>query len=83
MRVTPWGTRLGGENFAGGCLGSGAQSLRASVTSMNPARRVSEGWPVKLPRTIISSRSEGTRSRSTWFMICAMAAATLRRKRSA
>jgi hypothetical protein len=51
MRVMPWGTRRGGENFAGGLAGSGAQSLRASETSMKPcaqgergmARRVGDG----------------------------------------
>ena len=30
MSVTPCGTRRGGENFGSGCVGSGAQSLRAS-----------------------------------------------------
>ena len=48
IRVTPWGTRRGGENFGSGCFGSGAQSLRASETSTNPARSVSDGCPVKL-----------------------------------
>ena len=54
-----------GELWAADVLGSGAQSLRASETSTKPARRVSEGWPVKLVMVSISSRREGTRSRST------------------
>ena len=65
MSVTPWGTRRGGENFGSGFFGSGAQSLRASETSTNPARSVSDGWPVKLVMVSISSRSDGTSSRST------------------
>src|SRR2546425_5468905 len=32
IRVMPWGTRRGGENFGRGFLGSGAQSERASET---------------------------------------------------
>ena len=38
---------------------SGAQSLRASDTSTNPARSVSEGCPVKLVMVSISSRKRG------------------------
>src|SRR4051812_44756623 len=45
--VMPCGTRRGGSNFGRGFAGSGAQSLRASETSTNPARSVSDGWPVK------------------------------------
>jgi hypothetical protein len=45
--VTPCGTRRGVENFGSGFAGSGAQSLRASPTLTNPARSVSDGWPVK------------------------------------
>ena len=48
-----------------GWFGSGAQSLRASDTSTKPARSVSDGCPVKLVMVSISSRSEGTSSRST------------------
>src|SRR6267378_3156273 len=43
IRVMPWGTRRGGENFGSGFFGSGDQSERASETSTKPARRVSEG----------------------------------------
>ena len=55
-----------GANFGSGCAGSGAQSLRAWPTSTKPARRVSDGWPVWFEMVSISSRSEGTRSRSTF-----------------
>src|SRR5437762_8421546 len=82
MRVTPWGTRRGGENLGSGLLGSGAQSLRASDTSTKPARSVSEGCPVKLVMVSISSRSDGTSSRSTWEKTRAISLATLRRNRS-
>src|SRR5262249_42128865 len=64
MSVTPCGTRRGGLNFGRGFLGSGAQSLRASETSTKPARKVSEGCPVKFVMVSISSRKDGTRSRS-------------------
>ena len=60
--VTPCGTRRGGENFGSGCAGSGAQSLRASETSTKPARKVSDGCPVKFEMVSISSRSDGTSS---------------------
>src|SRR5216684_1131488 len=83
MRVMPWGTRRGGENFGRGFFGSGAQSERAWETWTKPARSVSEGWPVLLLMVSISSRSEGTRSRSTWEKRRAISSATLRRKRSA
>src|SRR5882762_10461401 len=43
IRVMPWGSRRGEENFGSGFFGSGAQSERASETSTKPARRVSEG----------------------------------------
>src|SRR5215467_11227684 len=43
IRVTPCGTRRGGENVGTGWSGSGAQSLRAFETSTKPARRVREG----------------------------------------
>jgi len=82
IRVTPCGTRRGGENFGNGLLGSGAQSLRASDTSTNPARKVSEGWPVKFVMVSISSRSEGTKSKSTWEKTRDISSATFRRKRS-
>src|SRR5262249_4882352 len=36
-------------------------------TSTKPARRVSDGWPVASEITSISSRSDGTSSRSTWL----------------
>ena len=65
MSVIPWGTRRLGSNLGSGCAGSGAQSLRAWPTSTKPARRVSEGWPVWFEIVSISSRSEGTSSRST------------------
>src|SRR5438445_755937 len=81
-RVTPWGTRRGGENFGNGFCGSGAQSERASETSTKPARSVSEGWPVLLLMVSISSRSEGTSSRSTSEKMRAISWQTLRRKRS-
>ncbi len=64
------------------CSGSGAQSLRAVDTSTKPARNVSEGCPVKLVMVSISSRSEGTRSKSTLEKTRAISMATLRRKRS-
>src|SRR5216684_4397437 len=83
IKVMPWGTRRGGENFGRGSFGSGAQSERASATWTKPARSVSEGWPVWLLMVSISSRSEGTRSRSTSEKMCAISCATLRRKRSA
>ena len=76
ISVTPCGTRRGGENFGSGCSGSGAQSLRASETSTNPARSVSDGWPVKLLMVSISSRSEGTSSRSTCEKTRAISCAT-------
>src|SRR5439155_6514451 len=63
--------------------GSGAQSERASDTWTKPARRVSEGWPVWLLMVSISSRSEGTSSKSTSEKMRAISWATLRRKRSA
>ena len=44
---------------------AGAQSLRASPTITNPARSVSEGWPVKFVIVSISSRKLGTSSTST------------------
>ena len=81
--MTPCGTRRGGENLGSGFVGSGAQSLRASETSTNPARRVSDGCPVKLVMVSISSRSDGTSSRSTCENTRAISFATLRRKRSA
>src|ERR1700742_3480344 len=83
ISVTPCGTRLGGENFGSGFFGSGAQSLRASLTSTKPARSVSDGCPVKFVIVKISSRSEGTSSRSTSPKIRAISIATLRRMRSA
>src|SRR5467141_4998113 len=83
IRVTPWGTRRGGENLGKGFFGSGAQSERASETSTKPARKVSEGWPVWLLMVSISSRSEGTSNRSTSEKMRAISWATLRRKRSA
>ena len=52
-------------------------------TSTNPARSVSDGWPVKLVIVSISSRSDGTSSKSTCESIRAISCATLRRKRSA
>src|SRR5580704_17197865 len=82
ISVTPWGTRRGGEKVGRGCSGSGAQSLRASETSTKPARRVSDGCPVLFEITSISSRSDGTRSRSTPAKTRAISCATLRRKRS-
>src|SRR6185503_20749324 len=75
--------RRGGENFGKGCCGSGAQSLRASDTSTKPAGKVSDGWPVKLVMTSISSRKEGTSSKSTYENRRAISWATLWRKRSA
>jgi hypothetical protein len=83
MSVTPCGTRRGGENLGKGWAGSGAQSLRASATSTKPARNVSDGCPVKFVIVSISSRSEGTSSRSTYEKIRAISCATLRRSRSA
>src|SRR5258706_15705822 len=59
IRVTPCGTRRGGENFGSGLAGSGAQSLRASATCTVPVRSVSEGWPVLFEIVSISSRSDG------------------------
>ena len=64
--VMPCGTRRGGLNFGSGFAGSGAQSLRASDTFTNPARSVSDGWPVKFEIVSISSRSDGTSRRSTF-----------------
>src|SRR5271163_4042434 len=83
ISVTPCGTRRGGENFGSGFAGSGAQSLRASETSTNPARSVSEGCPVKLVIVNISSRSDGTSSKSTSEKTRAISSATFRRRRSA
>ncbi len=73
----------GGENFGSGFAGSGAQSLRASDTWTKPARSVSDGWPVKFDSVSISSRSDGTSSRSTSENTRAISTATRRRKRSA
>ena len=81
--VMPCGTRRGGVNFGSGFAGSGAQSLRASDTSTNPARSVSDGWPVKLVMVSCSSRSDGTSSTSTSRKMRAISSATLRRSRSA
>src|SRR5579864_6932769 len=83
ISVTPCGTRRGGEKVGSGWLGSGAQSLRAFPTSTNPARSTSAGCPVKLVMVNISSRSEGTSSRSTSENSRAISSATLRRNRPA
>src|SRR5262249_43048005 len=83
MSVMPWGTRRGGENRGRGCSGSGAQSLRACSTLTKPARTVSDGWPVWLEIVSISSRSDGTKRRSTSRKRRAISPATIRRMRSA
>src|ERR1051326_5223308 len=46
--VMPCGIRRGGLNFGSGFAGSGAQSLRASETSTNPAPGERDGYPGKL-----------------------------------
>ena len=53
------------------------------ATCTKPARSVSDGWPVKLPMVSISSRSDGTSSRSTSPKMRAISPATRRRSRSA
>ena len=53
------------------------------TTSTKPARSVSDGCPVKLLMVSISSRSDGTSSRSTSEKMRAISPATLRRNRSA
>src|SRR5262249_6122398 len=80
---TPCGTRRGVENFGIGFFGSGAQSLRASVTCRKPVRSTIAGWPVKLVIVRASSRSGGDRSTSIFAKRRAISAATLRRIRSA
>ena len=67
ISVTPCGTRLGGENFGSGLLGSGAQSVRASPTSMNPALIVSDGCPVKFVIVNISSRAAELGGAGEWI----------------
>src|SRR5204862_388184 len=82
MSVMPCGTRRGGLNFGSGFLGSGGQWLRASETLTNPARSVSEGWPVKLVIVSISSRKDGTSNKSTCEKMGALSLwARLRRSR--
>jgi DNA-binding transcriptional LysR family regulator len=81
MRHAPRGGANGA--FGSGCAGFGAQSLRACATVTEPVRRVSDGWPVKFEMVSISSRSDGTSSRSTCEKMRAISSATLRRMRSA
>ena len=70
------------KTLAADCLDRAPSRCALPILRTKPARNVSEGCPVKLVMVSISSRNEGTRSRSTCEKTRAISMATFRRKRS-